>query len=138
VKKLLVLCCLLSGCAALRGQAKYAGTGTQPTIKEHIVRYPETPRPGLSINEKQVDEKDKPKEAMRSYWDMPADKVATVANPLDKAIKTHVECFASFPSSFDFVVPAHTTQDMLFTTNAQYMYDTLCQIAHYEVVEESK
>lgn len=141
MKKLILGLCLLSGCAALRGQTKYTGAGDRPTITERIIHYPQTPRPGFSALDKEdtkVENDDKTKDVMRSYWDMPADKIATVANPLDVALKIHVACYASFPSDFDFVVPAHTSQDMLLTTNAQYMYDTLCHIAYYRVAEEKK
>ena len=134
MKKVLILgFCLLGGCAALRGQTKYAGRGTEPTIRERIVRLPEMPKRGMQSGENETkDSEDKPKEAtMPNYWDLPADKVATVSNPLDSAINVHVECDASFPSTVDMVVPAHMSQDMLFTTNAQYMYDTLCRIASY-------
>ena len=140
MKKLLILgFCFLTSCAALRGQTKYTGTGSEPTISERIVRYPEMPKPGMRSGQNDVEEtQDKPKEAMANYWDLPADKVATVKNPRNESVNAHVDCYASFPSSFDVVVPPHTSQDILFTTNATYMYDTLCKIVSYEVVEEKK
>lgn len=135
MKKLILLTCLLAGCAALRGQEKYTKAGSVPTITERIVHLPEMPRPGMRSGENEKkDQQDVPKEALANYWDLPVDKVATVGNPLDNAITAHVYCYSSFPNVFDFVVPAHTSQEMLFTTNAAHMYETLCELRAYEVM----
>lgn len=140
MKKILVLgFCLLTGCAALRGQEKYTGTGAVPTITERIVRLPEMPRPGMRSGEnEQQDKEDKPREVLANYWDLPVDKVAKVSNPLNNAINAHVYCYSSFPSTFDFIVPAHTSQEMLFTTNAAHMYETLCELQRFEVINGTR
>jgi len=126
MNKIILLVCLLIGCAALRGQEKYTGIGIAPTITERIVHLPETVKPGLRSG------------TLVNYWDLPTDKVAKVLNPLDTAITTHIYCYSSFPSTFNFVVPAHTSQEMLFTTNATHMYETLCEIRSFEVINGTR
>lgn len=101
----------------MRGQTKYNGVGTEPVITEHIIELPEMPRTGTRLGH------------LVDYWTLPVNKVATVSNPFSRTITVRVDCVASFPNVFDNVdIPAHTSQDMLLTTNAQHMYQTLCQI----------
>lgn len=135
MKIILIPILLLAGCAALRGQERYTAVGIVPTISERIVSLPETPRPGIRQGQSDsLESEPKPKEAMVNYWDLPVDKIATVFNPLSQSIDAHISCYASFPSTVDMTVPAHTSQKMLFTTNATYMNQTLCSITSYEVL----
>ncbi len=134
MKKLLVIMMsiLIAGCAAFKGQMKYAGIGSEPAIHEYIVKLPEMQR--MTAAQKKEDGKIK-EMMLRDYWTTPVNKVAVVDNPLDSAISVDVHCDCSFPSDASFVVPAHTSQEMLFTTNATYMYEKLCRIVNYSVVK---
>lgn len=135
-KFLILVLSMLAGCAALKGQNKYTGSGTEPVITERIVRIPEMQRRGLDIkNPNDNQKKEIRKTAIRDYWLSRVDKIATVSNPRNSAIKCDVSCIHSFPGEFNFVVPAHTSQDMLFTTTAFYMYEKLCSITHYSDVK---
>lgn len=136
MKKIVILFCCLTGCAVFRGQAKYTGKAVVPTITERIVRFPEMPHQGMRSGE--IEHKENVKKALANYWDLPADKAAEVDNPLEQAIDAHLYCYSSFPSTFDFVIPAHTSQQVLFTTNAAHMYDTLCELREYEVINANR
>lgn len=148
MKKILIALCFMTGCAALRGQERYTGPAVVPSMaEERIVRLPEMPKPGMRSGQNENRNLPYPtipgsnnerKEAMVNYWDLPVDKVAKALNPLNNAINAHVYCYSSFPSTFDFVVPAHTSQEMLFTTNAAHMYEKLCELRSYEVTNATR
>jgi hypothetical protein len=126
MNKLLLCLTMCAGCATL-GQTKINSTEKEPSIKERIVSMPDTQQPGMRSGG-----------GLRSYFDLPVNKVATAMNPLNTPIDAEILCNAAFPYKFDVKIPAHTSQDMLFTTNAEYMYQTLCHIENYEVSYEDK
>lgn len=151
MKKFLIALFFMTGCAAFLGQEKYTGSVVEPTMaEERIVHLPETPSPGIRSGQndskehipyawtQELGEKQKQKEALANYWDLPVDKVARLLNPLNDSIRAHIYCYSSFPSTFEFVVPAHTSQDMLFTTNAAHMHEKLCELQSYEVVNATR